>query len=101
MAKCRYHGANRGAIMIVGTRDPAMDNSQRARLLLQELWRHRLEFARLQLEAAKDHVEAVKEFQSQAPCADGAHAFRLALKSRETGVSGIQAGVADLHRPRG
>ena len=53
---------NRGAIVLVGTQDPAMDNSQRVRLLLQELWRERLEFARLQLQAAKDHVEAAKEF---------------------------------------
>ena len=81
MAKCQYHGANRGAIMLVGTRDPAMDNSQRARLLLQELWRQRLEFARRQFETAKDHVEAAKEFQSQAPPADGGHAFRLALQA--------------------
>ena len=58
-----------------------MDNSQRARLLLRELWRERLEFARLQLEAAKDHVEAAKELQSQAPSPDGAYGFRRALQA--------------------
>jgi len=66
---------------LVGTRDPAIDNSHRARLLLQELWRQRLEFARLQLEAAKDHVEAAKEFHSQAPSPDEARAFRRALQA--------------------
>ena len=59
-----------------------MDNSQRARLLLQELWKERLEFARLKLEAAKLRLEVAKELQSQAPSADGAHAFRRALETK-------------------
>jgi hypothetical protein len=73
--------ADRGAIMLVGTRDAAMDNSQRARLLLQELWRQRLEFARQQFEAAKARVEGAKEFQLQVQSADGADAFRRALQA--------------------
>ena len=59
----KWHTARgRGAMMLVGKQDPAMDNSQRARLLLRELWRERLEFARLQLEAAKPRVEAARSF---------------------------------------
>src|SRR5262245_16736720 len=53
---------NRGAIVVVGTRDPAMDNSQRVRPLLQELWRERLDAARSNLKQRKLTLKPPKSF---------------------------------------
>ena len=81
MAKCQYHGANRGAIMLVGTRDPAMDNSQRGAAVVTGTLERAPGRRAQQFKAAKAHIEAAKELQSQAPPPNGAHAFRLALRA--------------------
>jgi hypothetical protein len=66
-----------------------MDDSQRERLLLQELWRQRLACARSQFEAAKAGVEAASQLQSQAPLADRAHLLPPSVTRRSAGGSSI------------